>query len=390
MDSPIINQHDIELFPKEWGKLPSHLGIAHASEEVQLATWKQLVEQYVTERPLENATYPAEIGPLEQMDNTYATGRQPIIKAAQSELDQYKTLFQQFYISFWLNRENLKKQNRLLTQAAFYGYDIWIRDNIDSLDVNDRNNDRDTALHMAAHRNHEDIAVLLLSKGADPRLTDARGDTPLHIAAASNSIGVADAILDADETCISIRGRESRLPFTCATLNGNLSTMSVLVERNADAIKKDPNTLQEAMKFAITNNRPNMVRFLHSIGVDINKTVLNEPPLTIAANPPRGKFPVEAAAVLVELGVAVKADHQTPLYLVAYNTAEKSERAVEFAQLLIKSGAEIDKPNSDGRTAMSYLEDNKAALKGAQKALYEYLRPLSKYNAKAKSKLVKQ
>lgn len=43
-----------------------------------------------------------------------------------------------------------------------------------------------TPLHVAAHYDHQPVALLLLDKGASPHATAKNGHTPLHIAARKN------------------------------------------------------------------------------------------------------------------------------------------------------------------------------------------------------------
>jgi cytohesin len=54
---------------------------------------------------------------------------------------------------------------------------------------------RETPLHAAAQRGHEDIAQLLITRGADMEARDAFGRTPLHIAAWEDRAGVAAVLL---------------------------------------------------------------------------------------------------------------------------------------------------------------------------------------------------
>lgn len=50
-------------------------------------------------------------------------------------------------------------------------------------DINARNENGETALHVAAGNNHADMVMLLLQKGADVNACDNLGNTPLHKAA---------------------------------------------------------------------------------------------------------------------------------------------------------------------------------------------------------------
>ena len=45
-----------------------------------------------------------------------------------------------------------------------------------------------TPLHVASHYDHQNVALLLLDKGASPHASAKNGYTPLHIAAKKNQV----------------------------------------------------------------------------------------------------------------------------------------------------------------------------------------------------------
>lgn len=47
-----------------------------------------------------------------------------------------------------------------------------------------------TPLHVAAHYDHQPVALLLLDKGASPHAAAKNGHTPLHIAARKNQVSL--------------------------------------------------------------------------------------------------------------------------------------------------------------------------------------------------------
>lgn len=47
-----------------------------------------------------------------------------------------------------------------------------------------------TPLHVASHYDHQNVALLLLDKGASPHAMAKNGHTPLHIAARKNQVRV--------------------------------------------------------------------------------------------------------------------------------------------------------------------------------------------------------
>jgi len=83
--------------------------------------------------------------------------------------------------------------------AAFFGQHQvveWLLDHGASADAVSRNSLRNTALHAALAGGHEDVAILLIDRGAPAEARDAGGHTPLHIAAESGLLGPVRALLD--------------------------------------------------------------------------------------------------------------------------------------------------------------------------------------------------
>ena len=53
-----------------------------------------------------------------------------------------------------------------------------------------------TPLHVAAHYDHQNVALLLLDKGASPHAAAKNGYTPLHITAKKNQLDIAASLLE--------------------------------------------------------------------------------------------------------------------------------------------------------------------------------------------------
>lgn len=51
-------------------------------------------------------------------------------------------------------------------------------------------------MHVAAHYDHQNVALLLLDKGASPHATAKNGYTPLHISAKKNQMDIATTLLE--------------------------------------------------------------------------------------------------------------------------------------------------------------------------------------------------
>ena len=53
-----------------------------------------------------------------------------------------------------------------------------------------------TPLHVAAHYDHQNVALLLLDKGASPHASAKNGYTPLHITSKKNQLDIAASLLE--------------------------------------------------------------------------------------------------------------------------------------------------------------------------------------------------
>jgi ankyrin repeat protein len=95
-------------------------------------------------------------------------------------------------------------------------------------DINARNIDGETALHLAVHS--PEIVALLLEAGAEPNVRDERGATPLHRAAAvwlgENSVslllaaGADPGLRDEDGNTARMIAEQRRLPANVGVLKG--------------------------------------------------------------------------------------------------------------------------------------------------------------------------
>lgn len=73
-----------------------------------------------------------------------------------------------------------------------------------------------TALHLACEESRTEIVNLLLSKGANVRLTNSRGSTPLHLAAKSSSFECVEALLKMGRADPNAEDSDKRTPLHAA------------------------------------------------------------------------------------------------------------------------------------------------------------------------------
>ncbi|KAF4523418.1 hypothetical protein B566_EDAN007890, partial [Ephemera danica] len=146
-----------------------------------------------------------------------------------------------------------------------------------------------TPLHVASHYDHQNVALLLLDKGASPHATAKNGHTPLHIAARKNQMDIATTLLEYGAKA----NAESKAGFTPLHLSaqeGHTDMSTLLIEHQADPNHKSKNGLSplhlcaqedrvNVASILVKNGaevdaktKLNMVRFLLQHGVDVNSS----------------------------------------------------------------------------------------------------------------------
>ena len=205
---------------------------------------------------------------------------------------------------------------------------ILAKSRLDSLkkswaeEVNAKDEDGNTPLHIAAEEDDREAATLLLEKGAAVNAKGRFGSTPLHDAAKNNAVETATLLIEKGAV-VNAKRDDGWTPLHIAAIKNAVATATLLVERGAAVNAKD----------------------------DHGDTPLHE-----AAS----KNAVETATLLVERGAAVNAknnDGDTPLHLAA------GDNEVETATLLLERGAAVNAKNNDGETPLAALLNRQAEKK---------------------------
>uniref|UniRef100_A0A3Q2PCW0 Poly [ADP-ribose] polymerase n=1 Tax=Fundulus heteroclitus TaxID=8078 RepID=A0A3Q2PCW0_FUNHE len=241
--------------------------------------------------------------------------------------------------------------------------------------VNEKNKDFMTPLHVAAERAHNDIMEVLQKHGAKVNALDTLGQTALHRAALAGHLQTCRMLLGygADATLVSLQG------FTAAQM-GNEAVQQILNGmplRNSDvdyrlleaAKAGDLDTVKSLctaqnvncrdlegrhstpLHFAAGYNRVSVVEYLLHHGADVHaKDKGGLVPLHNACS--YGHY--EVAELLVRHGASVNVADLwkfTPLHEAA------AKGKYEICKLLLKHGADPTKKNRDGNTPLDLVKD---------------------------------
>uniref|UniRef100_A0A8C9S0K3 Poly [ADP-ribose] polymerase n=1 Tax=Scleropages formosus TaxID=113540 RepID=A0A8C9S0K3_SCLFO len=242
--------------------------------------------------------------------------------------------------------------------------------------VNEKNKDFMTPLHVAAERAHNEILEVLQKHGAKMNALDTLGQTALHRAALAGHLQTCRLLLSygADPAIVSLQG------FTAAQM-GNEAVQQILNEnipvRNSDvdyrlleaAKAGDLDTVKQLcspqnvncrdlegrhstpLHFAAGYNRVSVVDYLLHHGADVHaKDKGGLVPLHNACS--YGHY--EVAELLVRHGASVNVADLwkfTPLHEAA------AKGKYEICKLLLKHGADPTKKNRDGNTPLDMVKE---------------------------------
>uniref|UniRef100_A0A8C3IVL8 Poly [ADP-ribose] polymerase n=1 Tax=Chrysemys picta bellii TaxID=8478 RepID=A0A8C3IVL8_CHRPI len=242
--------------------------------------------------------------------------------------------------------------------------------------VNEKNKDFMTPLHVAAERAHNDVMEVLHKHGAKMNALDTLGQTALHRAALAGHLQTCRLLLNygSDPSIISLQG------FTAAQM-GNEAVQQILSESTPVRTSDVDYRLLEASKagdletvkqlcspqnvncrdlegrhstplhFAAGYNRVSVVEYLLHHGADVHaKDKGGLVPLHNACS--YGHY--EVAELLVRHGASVNVADLwkfTPLHEAA------AKGKYEICKLLLKHGADPTKKNRDGNTPLDLVKE---------------------------------
>jgi len=244
------------------------------------------------------------------------------------------------------------------------------------IDVNTRNNEKMTPLHVASENGQLDFATLLLKSGADVNAIDNLGQTALHRSAQNGHVSVSEVLLQngADASISSLQGyrasqncsesvkkilkvyeepttKEADRHILEAAKAGDMEILKRMITTQTVNCQDVDGRHSTPLHFAAGYNRLNVVMFLLHNGADVHaKDKGGLVPLHNACS--YGHY--EVAELLVKHGANVNAADLwkfTPLHEAA------TKGKFDICKLLLGHGADPQKKNRDGHTPLDLVKD---------------------------------
>jgi ankyrin repeat protein len=228
------------------------------------------------------------------------------------------------------------------------------------VDVNAPGTDGSPALHWLIRSGDVETTKLVIAAGANPKLANRLGVTPLALAAAEGNADMMRVLLGAgaDANELDIAGDTMLM---AASRAGSIEAVTLLLDRGAVVDAREKNTQSTALMVAVRENEPAIVKLLIERGADVRaRTRPGGEPRWVLPNsvpgfghgvgivrgglPPRGsRAPITGA--------------MTPLLYAA------RDGRLEIAQLLVAAGANLEEADPNAITPLiSAITNNHPAV----------------------------
>jgi ankyrin repeat protein len=148
--------------------------------------------------------------------------------------------------------------------------------------IDDKTDEGWTALHYAVFNQHEDLVTLLITAKADLNAINLAGATALHLASQNNALRMVRLLLQAG--AIMIASDHGETPLHLAAAYGYLPITQALIQQYPESINQQNHEGYTALHCAVSENKEEMTRYLLEAGSDFNlKTSCGKTPLHLAA-----------------------------------------------------------------------------------------------------------
>ncbi|XP_045517988.1 rabankyrin-5 [Pieris brassicae] len=211
--------------------------------------------------------------------------------------------------------------------------------------------DKHTPLHLCCTWGLTDVIQTLLEHGANINSKDAEGKTPLHIAIENQHAGIISLLLSQPGVDLSARDNRGVTPFAAALTARNNKAAQAILEKNPSAAEQVDKKGRNFLHVAIQKCDMESLMFLLSVKVDVNSRIQDAtlaPPLHLAAA--SGNEALLRTLLLAGARPNDRDAHKRTALHVAAGTGGTSQAAIVSA--LISDGAEVGAVDAAGDNAL--------------------------------------
>jgi len=241
-------------------------------------------------------------------------------------------------------------------------------------EVNAKDKDGVTPLHVTTIRGDKEVVVLLLAKGADVNMKDSKGGTPLRIAAAIRGLKEIAELLLANGADVNAQDSNGATPLHWAAIESNKEGAVLLLASGAKVNASDAECVplrvgrgqfiiapigkgHTPLHWVGAGGNKEMAELLLARGAEVNARSSGQKraPLHFAAI--MGNNPV--ATILLFKGAEVNTpdgNGKTPLHLAA---SSRKHGQYVVAKSLLAGGAEVNAVDNNGKTPMNLAQTDK-------------------------------
>ena len=217
------------------------------------------------------------------------------------------------------------------------------------VDVNAPGTDGTPALHWVVRVDDVETARLLIKAGANVKLADRYGVTPIYLACSNGNAAMVKLLLDAGADANTVDPTGETALMTASKV-GDLESVRALLDHRAKVDAEDPIYKQTALMIAVRENHADVAGLLVERGANVNaQTRTGETPGWVLPNSVpgfghgigiiRGGLPERGSRYFIPGGL-------TPLLYAA------RDGRLESAKVLINAGADLEKADPNGITPL--------------------------------------